>query len=61
MSDGNIRSRMVETLPDTMATSSTTIISYPNWQRSVHDPVNKEFLNAVIWDVKALEVSMFGI
>jgi hypothetical protein len=61
MSDGNIRSRMVETLPDAMATSSTTTIFYPNWQRSARDPVNKEFLDAVIRDVKALEVSMFGI
>ena len=59
MPDGNTRTRTLETLPDAVAASLTTVIFYPNWQGPAGDPVNKEFLHAVMQDVKASEVSMF--
>jgi hypothetical protein len=61
MPDGTIRTRTLENLPDSVATSSTSAIFYPNWKGPAGDPVNKEFLRAVIQDVKASEVSMFGV
>src|SRR5882762_2871219 len=60
MLDGTIRTRTLENLPNSVATGSTTTIFYPNWKGPAGDPVNKEFLHAVIQDVKASEVSMLG-
>jgi hypothetical protein len=61
MPDGTIRTRTLEILPDSVATGSTTAIFYPNWKGPAGDPVNKEFLRAVIQDVKASGVStVFG-
>lgn len=61
MPDGTIRTRTLENLPNSIATGSTSTFFYPNWKGPASDPVNKEFLHAVIQDVKASEVSMFGV